>query len=68
MAAIFDALTKMFNLLMDQFGTSVSTVMDNELLFVSVLVALGGGLISAGVGIMRKFGVRGFGSKKRRRR
>ena len=64
---IFTALTTVFTLLMDQFTTVVSTITKNPLLYVPVLCALGGGIILAGVKLVRKLGVKGVGSRRRRR-
>lgn len=67
-ADVFSSLTTVFDLLMDQFSTTVSTITGNPLLYVSVLAGLGGGLILAGIKFVRRLGVRGFGSGRRRRR
>lgn len=64
---IFAAGTQVFELIMDQFSTTVSTITSNPILFVPVLCALGGGLILAGVKLVRKLGVKGVGGKRRRR-
>lgn len=64
---VFSALTSIFELLMDQFSTVVSTISGNPLLFVTILLGFGGGLIMAAVKVMRKFGVRGMSGGKRRR-
>lgn len=66
-ANVFTALTEVFTLLMDQFTTTVSTITSNPLLYVPVLCGLGGGLVLAGVKIVKKLGVRGIGGKRRRR-
>ena len=52
---------------MDQFTTTVSTITGNPILYVPVLVGLGGGLILAGVKLVRKLGVRGVGGRRKRR-
>lgn len=65
---VFSSLGSVFQLLMDQFSTTVNTIVNNPLFFVPVLLGFGGGLIMAGVKIMRKFGVRGMGSGRRRGR
>lgn len=65
---IFSNLTTVFELLMDQFATTVSTITGNPLLYVSVLAGLAGGLILAGIKFVRRLGVRGLGSGRRRRR
>lgn len=67
LTGVFSALTEVFNLLLDQFSTTVTTITTNPLLYVPVLVGLGGGLILAGVKLVRKLGVRGIGGKRRRR-
>ena len=61
---VFSGLTTVFEFLMEQFTTTVSTITSNSLLFVSVIVALGGGLILAGVKLVRKLGVRGLSSRR----
>lgn len=67
LTGVFSALTEVFNLLLDQFPTTVTTITTNPLLYVPVLVGLGGGLILAGVKLVRKLGVRGIGGKRRKR-
>lgn len=67
LTGVFSALTEVFNLLLDQFPTTVTTITTNPLLYVPVLVGLGGGLILAGVKLVRKLGVRGIGGRRRRR-
>lgn len=67
LTGVFSTLTEVFNLLLDQFPTTVTTITTNPLLYVPVLVGLGGGLILAGVKLVRKLGVRGIGGKRRRR-
>ncbi|MCH5320870.1 MAG: hypothetical protein J1E36_03860 [Eubacterium sp.] len=64
---VFSSLGEVFDLLMEQFATTVSTITSNPLFFVPVLLGFGGGLIMAGVKVMRKFGVRGMSSGRRRR-
>lgn len=65
---VFTSLGTVFDLLMDQFSTTVSTITANPLFFVPVLLGFGGGLIMAGVKVMRKFGVRGLGGRRKGRR
>lgn len=65
---VFTSLGTVFELLMDQFSTTVTTITNNSLLFVPVLCGFGGGLILAGVKVVRKFGVRGMSGGRRRRR
>lgn len=64
---VFNSLGSVFDLLLEQFSTTVSTITTNPLLFVPVLLGFGGGLIMAGVNVVRKFGVRGMSGRRRRR-
>lgn len=64
---VFTALTSIFDLLMEQFTTTVTTITSNPLLYVPVLLGFSGGLMVAGVKVMRKFGVRGIGRRRRGR-
>lgn len=64
---VFSSLISIFNLLMEQFSTTVTTITGNPLLFVPILCGFAGGLILAGVKVVRKFGVRGMSSGRRRR-
>lgn len=64
---VFTALTSVFDLLIEQFTTTVTTITSNPLLFVPVLCGFGGGLILAGVKVVRKLGVKGMGGRRRRR-
>lgn len=66
-ANVFTQLTLVFELLMDQFGTTVTTITSNPILYVPVLCGLGGGIILAAVKLVRKLGVRGVGGRRRRR-
>lgn len=65
--AVFGGLTQVFDLLIEQFTTTVTTITSNPLLFVPVLCGFGGGLILAGVKVVRKLGVKGMGGRRRRR-
>lgn len=65
--AVFGGLTEVFDLLIEQFTTTVTTITSNPLLFVPVLCGFGGGLILAGVKVVRKLGVKGMGGRRRRR-
>lgn len=67
MSDVFTQASSVFNLLMDQFGTTVSTITENPLLFASIVLSFGGGLMLAGVKIVRRLGVRGLGGRRRRR-
>lgn len=68
MDEIFGGLTSVFSLLMDQFSTTIETITSNDLLYIPILIGFGGGLILAGVKVCRRFGVRGIGGGRRRRR
>lgn len=67
MADVFTQANYVFSLLMEQFGTTVSTITSNPLLFASIVLSFGGGIMLAGVKIVRRLGVRGLGGRRRRR-
>lgn len=68
MDEIFGGLSSVFNLLMQQFSSTIRTITSNDLLYIPVLIGFAGGLILAGVKVCRRFGVRGIGGGRRRRR
>lgn len=68
MAAIFTALTSVYELVLTFFSNVVGTILVNPLLFVPVLISLAGGLMMFAVGIVRRMGLRGVGSGRKRRR
>lgn len=68
MDKVFQGLTTVFTLLMDQFSNTITTITSNDLLFVPILIGFAGGIILAGVKICRRLGVRGIGGGRRRRR
>ena len=68
LADVFAQLNQVFYLLLNQFTTTIETITGNMLLFAPILISFGGGLIFAGVKIVRRLGVRGVGGRGRRRR
>lgn len=68
MEAVFDAMTAVFGMIMDQLGMTITTITSNNLLFIPIIISFGGGLILAGVKIARKLGVRSGGGRRRRKR
>lgn len=68
MAEVFNGMTSIYTLVLTFFGNVVTTITGNPLLFVPVLVSLAGGLMMFAVGIIRRMGLRGVGSGRKRRR
>lgn len=68
MAAIFTALTSVYELVLTFFNNVIGTILTNPLLFVPVLISLAGGLMMFAVGIVRRMGLKGVGSGRKRRR
>lgn len=68
MDEIFGGLSTVFSLLMQQFSTTIRMITSNDLLYIPILIGFAGGLILAGVKVCRRFGVRGIGGGRRRRR
>lgn len=68
MTEIFTALSSVYELVITYFGSVVSVIITNPLLYVPVLISLAAGLIMFAVGTVRRMGLRGVGSGRRRRR
>lgn len=65
---VFDAMSTVYTTLLTMFGSIVTTITGNPLLYVPVLIALLGGLVMLAIGIVKRLGVRGVSSSGRRRR
>lgn len=66
-SAVFTVLTEIMSTVWEVFGTAASTIMENKLLFVPVLIALGGSLIFFVISAIRRFGIRGVAASGGRR-
>lgn len=67
-ADVFTAMTTVYNTVLTMFGSMVTTITSNPLLYVPVLIGLLGGLVMFAIGVVRRLGVRGISSTGRRRR
>ena len=67
---VFTAMTTVYETLLTMFGSIVTTITGNPLLYVPVLISLLGGLVMLAIGIVKRLGIRGVSSAggKRRRR
>lgn len=65
---ILTAMTTVLTSFYSMFGSIVSTIMDNPILFITVLFSITFGLISFALLIARKMGLRGMSAGGRRRR
>ena len=65
---VFEAMSTVYNTLLTMFGSIVTTITGNPLLYVPELIALLGGLVMLAIGIVKRLGVRGVSSSGRRRR
>lgn len=65
---VFAAMTIVYEAILSMFGSMVTTITGNPLLFVPVLFALLGGLVLFSIKVIRKLGIRGISSGGRRRR
>lgn len=65
---VFTAMSTVYSTLLSMFGSIVTTITGNPLLYVPVLIALLGGLVMLAIGIVKRLGVRGVSSTGRRRR
>lgn len=70
-ANVFTAMTTVYETVLTMFGSMVTTITGNPLLYVPVLIGLLGGLVMFAIGVVRRLGVRGIssaGGRRRRRR
>ncbi|MEE1321076.1 MAG: hypothetical protein UHM85_06025 [Acutalibacteraceae bacterium] len=67
-ADVFTAMSTVYTTLLTMFGSIVTTITGNPLLYVPVLIALLGGLVMLAIGVIKRLGVRGVSSAGRKRR
>ncbi len=68
---VFDALQNIIAVVWDVFADCARTIMGNPLLFVPVLIGIGGSIIFFAIGIVKRLGIKGVassGGRRRRRR
>lgn len=65
---VFAAMTTVYEAILSMFGSMVTTITGNPLLYVPVIFALLGGLVLFAIRVIRKLGIRGISSGGRRRR
>lgn len=65
---VFEAMTTVYEAILSMFGSMVTTITGNPLLYVPVIFALLGGLVLFAIRVIRKLGIRGISSGGRRRR
>ena len=65
---VFAAMTTVYEAILSMFGSMVTTITGNPLLYVPVIFALLGGLVLFAIRVIRNLGIRGISSGGRRRR
>lgn len=65
---VFTQMTTVFDAVLSMFGSMVTTITGNPLLYVPVLIGLLGGLVLFAIGVVKRLGIRGISSAGRRRR
>lgn len=65
---VFNVLTEIMGVIWGVFADCASTIMNNPLLFVPVLIALAATVIMFAIGVVRRLGVKGVSSAGGRRR
>lgn len=65
---VFTQMTTVYNAVLSMFGSMVTTITGNPLLYVPVLIGLLGGLVLFAIGVVKRLGIRGISSAGRRRR
>lgn len=68
MSGLIKAMEAIFDYIIDLFATVFSTITGNPILYLPILLALVGSAIFYVISLVRKFGVRGAGGGRRRRR
>lgn len=66
-SGVLGAMTTVYNLIIGMFANVITTITNNPLIFVPVLIALLGGIVMFAIGVIRRLGVRGISSSGRRR-
>ena len=66
-ANVLSAMTTVYDLIIGMFANVITTITNNPLIFVPVLIALLGGIVMFAIGVIRRLGVRGISSSGRRR-
>lgn len=67
-SSIFSDLSSIITMILSAVGNVITTITGNPLFYVPVLLALGAGVASIAIKIVRKLGVNGIGKRSRRRR
>lgn len=67
-SGVLGAMTTVYNLIIGMFANVITTITNNPLIFVPVLIALLGGIVMFAIGVIRRLGVRGISSSGKRRR
>lgn len=68
MTGLITVMNSIFEYLIGLFGTVFSTITGNPVLYLPVLLALVGSAIFYVISLVRRFGVRGAGGGRRKRR
>lgn len=68
MAGLISAMEAIFDYIIGLFATVFTTITGNPILYLPILLALVGSAIFYVISLVRKFGVRGAGGGRRRRR
>ena len=66
-SAVFEQMSVVLESIFSMFGSMVTTITGNPLLYVPVLFCLLGGLVLFSIRVIRKLGIRGISSGGRRR-
>lgn len=67
-AGVLGAMTTVYDLIIGMFANVITTITNNPLIFVPVLIALLGGIVMFAIGVIRRLGVRGISSSGKRRK
>lgn len=68
MTDLISGMQGIYEYIMGIFATVFTTITENPVLYLPVLVSIAAGVILYVISLVRKFGVRGVGGGRRRRR
>lgn len=67
-ANVFESVTDILTIIWSTFGNVITTITGNPLLYVPVILGLGASIILGVVKLVKRMGIKGIGSGRKRRR
>lgn len=67
-ANVFESVKSVLDMIWTTFGSVITTITGNPLLYVPVILGLGASIILGVVKLVKRMGIKGIGSGRKRRR